>query len=62
MALSEEHEKEALRYDLAALRLHVEQRRRNIEIFEKAIRDERDGIERDQGMIAFLEAKRGPQV
>ncbi len=60
MGLSEEHEKEALRYDLAALRLHVEKRRANIQIFKKAIRDERVGIKLDKRMIAFLEAKNGP--
>lgn len=57
--MTPEQEKEALQYDLQALREHVEKRRANIAIFEGAIKTERDGIELDQRMIAFLEARNG---
>ncbi len=57
--MTPEQEDEALRYDLEALRQHVEKRRANIKVLEKAIDDERNGIELDQRMIIFLEARRG---
>ena len=54
-----ELEREALQYDVEALRLHVGKRQENIAILEKAVADERAGIRRDQDMIAFLEARKG---
>jgi hypothetical protein len=62
LMLTSDQEKEALHYDLEALRQHVEKRRANIKIFEGAIQTERDGIELDQRMIAFLEARHVHQV
>ncbi len=60
MSMTPEHEAEAMKYDLKMLYLHIEKRRVNIKVLEKAIEDERNGIEWDQRMIAFLEAKHGP--
>lgn len=55
--MTPEQEAEALQYDLASLKLHIEKRLENIRIFEKAILDEQNGTVWDQKMIDFLEAR-----
>lgn len=57
-SLTIEQEKEALRYDLQALKEHIDKRKTNIKIYEQAIDTERSGIELDLRMIAFLESKK----
>lgn len=46
---------EALQYDHDALLRENEKRKQNIEIFEKAIREEKEGIERNLQMVALIE-------
>lgn len=53
--MTPEQEREALHYDVEALRKHIEKRRANIKIFEEAISKERDGIDLDERMITYLE-------
>lgn len=50
-------EKAALKYDLDALRAHVQKHLDNIRVFEEAIAKERAGILDDERMIAFIESK-----
>lgn len=56
--MTPEQEKEALRYDLESLRKHIQKRRDNIKIFEQAISEERDAIDREERMITFLESRK----
>lgn len=48
---------EALQYDLERLKGLVQKREQNIAVFEQAIRDEREQLERERIMIVFLEAE-----
>jgi len=50
-------ESEASQYELSDLKAHIEKRKDNIQIFEDAIQKEKDGIERELKMIAFLESR-----
>lgn len=50
---------EELQFDLEKLKEHVEKRRNNIEIFEKALADERAAVEHELQIIAVLEADLG---
>ena len=47
---------EALQYDKESLLAGIEKKRQNIKIFEEAIAKENEGIERDNKMIAIIEA------
>lgn len=46
---------EALRYDLDSLLRENEKRQQNIEIFKKAIREEKENIERNLQMVSLIE-------
>ena len=52
--MNNEQEKEALQYKIEDLQKHIERQEGNIKIFEDAIAKEREGIEQDKEMIAFL--------
>jgi len=47
---------EALSYEKTALLAHIKKRQLNIDVFEKAIDDEREEIMREQQMVAIIEA------
>jgi len=48
--------KEALSYQKENLLAHIEKRKSNIKIFEDAIQNERNQIEKETKMIAIIEA------
>jgi len=53
--MTPEQKKDALHYDIEALKKHIEKRRANIKVFEDAIVKELDGIVSDEQMITFLQ-------